>query len=99
VAKLLEIGEHEDVLKASYPDSNVPSPVQTLSKREHDVLALASRGMTNGQIAHQLALSIHGVKFHLGSIFRKLGVDNRTAATALYLSELNPVVESRDFVE
>lgn len=51
--------------------------------------------MSNGQIALQLTISIHGVKFHLGSIFRKLGVDNRTAAAAIYLSELTPVVESR----
>jgi DNA-binding CsgD family transcriptional regulator len=58
-----------------------------LSPRERDVLALASRGLTNGQIAHQLALSVHGVKFHLGAIFRKLGVENRTAAAALYLSD------------
>jgi DNA-binding CsgD family transcriptional regulator len=30
---------------------------------------------------------VHGVKFHLGSIFRKLGVENRTAAAALYAQE------------
>ena len=46
-----------------------------------------SQGLTNGQIADQLSLTVHGVKFHLASIFRKLGVDNRTSAAALYLSE------------
>lgn len=51
------------------------------------MLALASRGLTNGQIARELSLTVHGVKFHLGSIFRKLGVENRTAAVALYLTE------------
>jgi DNA-binding CsgD family transcriptional regulator len=43
--------------------------------------------MTNQEIAGQLAVSVHGVKFHLASIFRKLGVENRTAAAAVYLSE------------
>ena len=58
-----------------------------LSARERDVLSLASRGLTNGQIADELSVSVHGVKFHLGSIFRKLGVENRTAAAALYVRE------------
>lgn len=58
-----------------------------LSPRERDVLSLASRGLTNEQIAHELSVSVHGVKFHLGSIFRKLGVENRTAAAAVYVRE------------
>ena len=56
-----------------------------LSARERAVLALAAQGLTNQEIAGQLSVSIHGVKFHLASIFRKLGVGNRTAAVAMFL--------------
>jgi DNA-binding CsgD family transcriptional regulator len=69
-----------------------------LSRRERDVLALASRGLTNGQIADHLCLSVHGVKFHLGAIFRKLGVENRTAAAALYMSESHLSSDSRSAI-
>jgi DNA-binding CsgD family transcriptional regulator len=55
-----------------------------LSHRERAVLELASRGMTNREIASELGLSMHAVKLHLASIYRKLGVDNRTAAAALF---------------
>ena len=70
-----------------------------LSPRERGVLELVSRGLTNGQIARELSLSVHGVKFHLGSIFRKLGVQNRTAATALYLQEGHLPADSHHAVD
>jgi len=82
------VGDDEEVVEGSA--YNLNPGVGVLSQRERDVLALASRGLTNGQIARQLSLSVHGVKFHLGSIFRKLGVENRTAAAALYLSDARP---------
>lgn len=45
---------------------------------------MIARGLTNPQIARGLGLSIHGVKFHVASVYRKLGVANRTeAAVAL----------------
>jgi DNA-binding CsgD family transcriptional regulator len=57
-----------------------------LSSRELEVLELASRGDTNAAIAQQLGVSVHAVKFHLGSIYKKLGVANRTEA-AVWLLE------------
>jgi DNA-binding CsgD family transcriptional regulator len=36
-------------------------------------------------MAEALGISIHAVKFHLASIFRKFGVQNRTEAAAIYL--------------
>jgi DNA-binding CsgD family transcriptional regulator len=58
---------------------------QGLSQRETQVLDLVSSGMTNTQVASQLGIGVHAVKFHLASIYRKLGVGNRTQATSLYL--------------
>ena len=54
-----------------------------LSTRERQVLQMASEGMTNGQVADQLRVSVHAVKFHLAGVYRKLGVANRTQATML----------------
>ena len=44
------------------------------------MLALVADGLPNREIAHHLAISEHTVKFHLASIFGKLGVSTRTEA-------------------
>ena len=54
--------------------------VEELTAREHDVLALVADGLPNRDIAHALDISEHTVKFHLASIFGKLGVSTRTEA-------------------
>jgi NarL family two-component system response regulator YdfI len=54
--------------------------IESLTAREHDVLALVADGLHNREIAHALAISEHTVKFHLASIFGKLGVSTRTEA-------------------
>ena len=59
----------------------------SLSPREIEVLSMASTGLTNAQMATQLHVTVHAVKFHLASIYKKLGVGNRTEAAALYLIE------------
>lgn len=56
-----------------------------LSAREEEVLGYAAAGLTNSQIAESIGISVHGVKFHLANIYRKLEVSNRTEATVLYL--------------
>ena len=57
-----------------------------LTGREREVLRRTALGETNAQIATGLGVSVHAVKFHLSSIFRKLDVHNRTGAAALYLA-------------
>ena len=54
--------------------------IESLTPREHDVLALVADGLSNREIAHDLAISEHTVKFHLASVFGKLGVSTRTEA-------------------
>jgi ATP/maltotriose-dependent transcriptional regulator MalT len=55
-------------------------PIETLTAREHDVLALLAGGLSNRDIATALSISEHTVKFHLASIFGKLGASTRTEA-------------------
>ncbi len=65
------------------------SPTERLSRRELEVLDMAAQGLTNRQVGGHLNLSLHAVKFHLASIYRKLGVSNRTEAAVLYLRSQN----------
>ncbi|MHB1711347.1 MAG: response regulator transcription factor [Acidimicrobiales bacterium] len=55
---------------------------QDLSDREVEVLVRLATGARNDQIAEDLFVSIKTVKSHLSSVFRKLGVTNRTEAVA-----------------
>ncbi len=54
--------------------------VEPLTQRETQVLQLLSQGLANKQIALSLEISEHTVKFHVSSIYAKLGVTNRTEA-------------------
>ena len=54
--------------------------IEDLTPRERDVLALVADGRPNRDIAKRLGISEHTVKFHLASIFGKLGVSTRTHA-------------------
>jgi DNA-binding NarL/FixJ family response regulator len=62
-----------------------PAHVSTLSRRELEIVSLAAEGLTNTQIAGRLDVTVHAVKFHLASIYRKLHVANRTEAAVAYL--------------
>jgi DNA-binding NarL/FixJ family response regulator len=54
--------------------------IEPLTGREVEVLQLISRGLANKQIALELTISEHTVKFHLSSLYAKLGVSSRTEA-------------------
>jgi DNA-binding NarL/FixJ family response regulator len=55
----------------------------TLSDREREVLKLVAEGMPSKQIARNLSITERTVKFHVNSIFHKLGAENRAQAVAL----------------
>jgi predicted ATPase/DNA-binding NarL/FixJ family response regulator len=52
-----------------------------LTAREVEVLRLVATGMTDARVAEELVVSLRTVHSHLHSIYRKLGVSSRTAAT------------------
>ncbi len=59
---------------------------QSLTEREREVLALLAEGLTNKEIARRLTITQNTVKRHLKSLFAKLGVNTRAAASAKAIS-------------
>jgi two-component system, NarL family, response regulator LiaR len=55
-------------------------PLDRLTRREREVLVLIGRGYPNKRIARELAVSEKTVKTHVGHVFAKLGVTDRTQA-------------------
>ena len=60
--------------------------LQSLTDREREVLVLLARGLTNKEIASQLCITANTVKRHLKSLFAKLEVNTRSAASAKAIS-------------
>ena len=69
--------------------SREPPLAEQLSERERQVLRLAAAGLANKQIARRLGITESTVKVHIGSIFRRIGVRDRTSA-ALWAKENLP---------
>ena len=70
-------------LQPDIPQPSLPIPLldyDTLTEREHEVLALVAEGLPNKQIALKLNISEHTVKFHVNAIMGKLNVQSRTEA-------------------
>lgn len=59
------------------------SKLSALTEREREVLDLLAQGLTNKEIAENLVITTNTVKRHLKSVFEKLDVHTRSAATAL----------------
>lgn len=58
-------------------------PAEVLTDRERDVLKLLTEGLSNNEIAERLIISPSTVKYHIGNIYTKLGVDSRVAAVSI----------------
>ncbi|MBI5669538.1 MAG: tetratricopeptide repeat protein [Chloroflexi bacterium] len=56
--------------------------VEVLTQRERDILRLLAAGLTDGEIAEELVLTVGTVKWYNRQIYNKLGVRSRTQATA-----------------
>lgn len=63
---------------APLPDESLPA----LTPREIEVLSALADGLSNKAVARRLGISPHTVKFHIESLFRKLGAATRAEAVA-----------------
>jgi len=75
------------VLLSNLTGVAAPTPLSDrfpqLTPREADVLALVADGLSNGEIAAKLYVSVATVKTHINALFAKLGVRDRAQAIAL----------------
>lgn len=84
VRRLLEafpVPESEQ-LSSSQLKGTKSKGLDSLSKREIEVLQLIAEGLSNQEVANRLYLSLYTVKVHARNIYSKLGVKNRTQAVA-----------------
>ena len=64
-------------IAAVFTDDEPSGPGEDMTARELDVLAALGEGLGNRAIAERLGISEHTVKFHLASIYGKLGATTR----------------------
>jgi DNA-binding NarL/FixJ family response regulator len=69
--------------QSSNADRELAERLATLTPQQLRVLVLVAEGQLNKQIADALAIQERTVKAHLTAIFEKLGVRNRTQASAI----------------
>lgn len=81
---IIAVAEGDKVFPLS---AGADSPLDTLTRRERELLASLANGSTNAQLAEELGVSVNTIKFHLRNLFEKLDVRNRAQAVALFLNE------------
>ena len=67
-----------------------PQRLETLSKRELEVLALLAEGLKDREVAERLSLSVRTVETHVAQILRRLDVRGRSQAIVRYLEATAP---------
>jgi DNA-binding NarL/FixJ family response regulator len=63
-------------------EATSPRRRRLLTEREHEILRLVADGLSTKQIGRRLLITERTVKFHVASIFNKLGASNRAQAVA-----------------
>jgi DNA-binding NarL/FixJ family response regulator len=65
------------------PSAAAENGLAVLTKREREIMRLASEGLSNKAIGRRLKIAEGTIKVHLHNIYRKLGINNRTMLAAL----------------
>ena len=87
LADIRRVAAGEQVLSSDIRDLVQAEESAKLTKRQQEILRHIAKGLSNLDIANVLGISEDGVKFHLRSLFTKIGAANRTEAVAIALRE------------
>jgi DNA-binding NarL/FixJ family response regulator len=88
VAAIAAVAQGLTVMPRPLTERLLPAPAdveelsEPLTSREREVLELLGRGLSNKHIAQELYISEHTVKFHVSSLYTKLGVNSRAEAVS-----------------
>ena len=74
------------VIKEAYP-----SEMQCLTPRERGIAHLVCAGLTNKQIAQELAVTEGTIKVHLHNVYDKLAIRNRTTLALLCVKQIEAI--------
>jgi DNA-binding NarL/FixJ family response regulator len=77
-----------DAFASTAPPAPPRQPVEPLTGREEQILAAVARGLTNGEIAAELYITLSTVKTHIASLMTKIGARNRVEI-AIWAYETN----------
>lgn len=75
-----------------------PLPDDALTPRQREIVELVFAGYENREIAAKLSISYYTVRYHLGSIYAKLGVHTKTGLIRLLLRDPASLIGSRSRV-
>ncbi|WP_396588676.1 LuxR C-terminal-related transcriptional regulator [Bermanella sp. R86510] len=87
----LFLSYYRDVLFPQYATDafDMKSRYNALTKKEREVMMLLAQGLSNQEIADDMSVAATTIKWHLKNIYRKLSLDNRSAAMA-YMHKVQP---------
>lgn len=72
------------------PGSRLEARATTLTPRQMEVMRLLVKGRTNGEIAHELGITLDGAKYHVTEILGRLSVTSREEAVSRWLEATGP---------
>jgi len=78
------------VARVLLPSTAAPKVSDSLSARELEVLQLVAKGLPNKLIGRNLGITERTVKVHVGHLFRRIGVADRTSAAIWARDNLPP---------
>jgi len=93
ISNLFDENRPQEIAGSHDANGHRPASEARLTRRETEILELLAAGHSNREISKRLFLSEKTVKAHLATVFRKLGVNNRTQAAMMAVSMgLGPIM-------
>lgn len=95
LSQAIAAGSFPDADPDPKPRERIPVPVPGLTPREEQIARMIARGLSNREIAQELAISQGTVKIHVGRLYRKAGVSTRARLLLVLLNADSGVGSAR----